>query len=196
MADSDGDDKRKAEHSLFRDATRDVRRLSTEPRHDLGRVRPPRARLSRAARVARLAGVLADPQQPYLPVTQAGDGLSFRRDGVTEQAFRQLRRGQVPVEAELDLHGLTAARAEAALTLFLAEALAQQLEGLRIVHGKGLRSGERGPVLRLLVSDFLRRVGAVQAFASARVADGGSGATLVLLAPGSRSRQGRNLQGV
>ena len=115
---------------------------------------------------------------------------------MAEQAFRQLRRGQVPVEAELDLHGLTAARAEAALTLFLAEALAHQLEGLRIVHGKGLRSGERGPVLQLLVTDFLRRVGAVQAFTSARGADGGSGATLVLLAPVPRSRRGRNLQGL
>jgi len=196
MADSDGDDTRKGEHSLFRDATRDVRRLSTEPRHDLGRGRPPRARLSRAARVARLAGTLADPQQPYAPAVQAGDGLSFRRDGVSEQAFRQLRRGHVPVEAELDLHGLTAARSEAALTLFLAEALAHQLVGLRIVHGKGLRSGERGPVLRLLVTDFLQRVGAVQAFASARGADGGSGATLVLLGPRPHARQGRNLQGL
>ncbi len=196
MADSDGDDKRKADSSLFREATRDVRRLSTEPRHDLGRGRPPRARLSRAARVARLAGILADPQQSHTPGIATGDALSFRRDGVAEQAFRQLRRGQVPVEAELDLHGLTAARAEAALTLFLAEALAHQLEGLRIVHGKGLRSGERGPVLQWLVTDFLRRVGAVQAFTSARGADGGSGATLVLLAPVPRSRRGRNLQGL
>ena len=89
MADRDGDDKRKADSSLFREATRDVRRLSTEPRHDLGRGRPPRARLSRAARVARLAGILADPQQSHTPGIATGDALSFRRDGVAEQAFRR-----------------------------------------------------------------------------------------------------------
>jgi DNA-nicking Smr family endonuclease len=59
----------------------------------------------------------------------------------------------------------------------------------RVIHGKGLRSGNRGPVLKLVASDYLRRVGAVLAFASAREVDGGSGAILVLLA--SASRPGR-----
>jgi DNA-nicking Smr family endonuclease len=53
---------------------------------------------------------------------------------------------------------------------------------VRIIHGKGLRSGTRGPVLKLLVSSYLQRVGNVLAFASAREVDGGSGAILVLLA--------------
>jgi DNA-nicking Smr family endonuclease len=58
-----------------------------------------------------------------------------------------------------------------------------------VIHGKGLRSGNRGPVLKLVASNYLCRVDAVLAFASAREVDGGSGAILVLLdAPKWRAR--------
>jgi DNA-nicking Smr family endonuclease len=53
---------------------------------------------------------------------------------------------------------------------------------LRIVHGKGLRSGASGPVLRQLVNGVLRRTAQVLAFTSARQVDGGTGALYVLLA--------------
>jgi DNA-nicking Smr family endonuclease len=54
---------------------------------------------------------------------------------------------------------------------------------VRIVHGKGLRSGHRGPVLKAAVNAVLRRTGAVLAYVSARPVDGGTGAVYVLLAP-------------
>jgi DNA-nicking Smr family endonuclease len=60
---------------------------------------------------------------------------------------------------------------------------------VRVIHGKGLRSGNRGPVLKQVANAFLQRVGAVLAFASAREVDGGSGALLVLLE--ARPRQPR-----
>jgi DNA-nicking Smr family endonuclease len=50
-----------------------------------------------------------------------------------------------------------------------------------VIHGKGLRSGHRGPVLKLAVSGVLRRTGAVLAYVSARQVDGGTGALYVLL---------------
>jgi DNA-nicking Smr family endonuclease len=96
--------------------------------------------------------------------------------------FRRLRRGQYRVEAEIDLHGLTAQHAQAALRDFLGVCLQHRARVVRVIHGLGLRSGNRGPVLKLLVSSYLHRVGNVLAFASAREVDGGSGAILVLLA--------------
>ena len=92
------------------------------------------------------------------------------------------------MEAELDLHGLTVTEAAEALDAFLAAAISRGLRVLRIVHGKGLRSGHRGPVLKQLVNSTLQRIGAVLAFASAREVDGGTGASLVLLAAPRRQR--------
>jgi DNA-nicking Smr family endonuclease len=67
------------------------------------------------------------------------------------------------------------------LAQFLQYARSQRLACVRIIHGKGLRSGQRGPVLKQTVNTLLRRADPVLAFASARPAAGGTGATLVLL---------------
>ena len=91
---------------------------------------------------------------------------------------RRLRRGEYRVESEIDLHGLTVVEARAQLRAFLAEATARRLRCVRIVHGKGLRSGQRGPVIKQTVNALLRRVGAVIAFSSARQV---AGAVYVLL---------------
>ncbi len=188
MATGDGEDRRDAELALFREAMRGVRRLGLEARHAPAKPLPrPRARFTRADRLAVLAESLADLRQPLAPVVESGEELLYRRDGVPEQVFRRLRSGQYRVEAELDLHGLTVLQAEAELAAFLGEALTRELRVLRIVHGKGLRSGNRGPVLKILVNDYLQRVDAVLAFASAREVDGGAGAALVLLANRRRS---------
>ena len=64
---------------------------------------------------------------------------------------------------------------------FLNDCLHRGLHCVRVIHGKGLRSGPGGPVLKLLVHHWLRKVENVSAFAAARPADGGSGAVYVLL---------------
>jgi DNA-nicking Smr family endonuclease len=112
---------------------------------------------------------------------QPGDELRFARPGVPDNVLRSLRRGLYRVEAETDLHGLNASEAAMHLGEFLREARARRLRCVRIIHGKGLRSGARGPVLKNTVNHLLRRADAVLAFASARPVDGGTGATLVLL---------------
>jgi DNA-nicking Smr family endonuclease len=168
--------------ALFRAAMRGVRRLHFEPRIQGGGKRPrARARFARADDLAVLQESLADLRQPLAPVIESGEELQFRRPGVQDQVFRNLRRGQYRVDAELDLHGLTAAEATLALERFMAAAIGQALRVLRIVHGKGRGSGNRGPVLKQLVNARLQRLDAVLAFASAREVDGGTGASLVLL---------------
>jgi DNA-nicking Smr family endonuclease len=169
------------ERALFRQAMHGVRRLKVT-RQALQGPRPkPRARFARADRRAVLAESLSE-DSPLAPVEESGDALLFRRAAIPETTFRRLRSGQFRVDGEIDLHGLTAAMVAPALRDFLAEAMQQRARVVRVVHGKGLRSGHRGPVLKLVASSYLQRVGAVLAFASAREVDGGSGAILVLLA--------------
>ena len=164
----------------FREAVRDVRPLAVAPRIVQRRKLRPRAAFRRRDELAVLAESLV-VSSTDLDV-ETGDELSFRRPGVQDTVMRKLRRGQYRVEDELDLHGLTVAEAKQGLRAFLATALSRGLRCVRIVHGKGLGSGPRGPVLKNAVNVVLRRTDAVVAFCSARQVDGGTGAVYVLLA--------------
>ena len=166
--------------TLFRRAMRDVVPLKRSPRVALPRrkVRG-HASFARAERAAVLRESLTIGADLY--EVQPGEELIFRRAGVPETVLRRLRRGQYRVEAEIDLHGMTVAEASGQLGDFLRAARLNDLRCVRIIHGKGLRSGHRGPVLKNAVSGVLRRSGAVLAFVSARPVDGGTGALYVLL---------------
>jgi DNA-nicking Smr family endonuclease len=158
---------------------RDVRPLGSPKRAPERARRRPRA----ASRRADEAAVLADSLRldaSDLDV-ETGDELSFRREGVPESVLRRLRRGEYAVRDEIDLHGMTQDEARAALAAFLADAALHGRRCLRVIHGKGLRSGHRGPVLKAAVNRWLRRHEAVAAFCSARRNDGGTGALYVLL---------------
>jgi len=164
---------------LFRQAVRDVRPLrarTSPPRAPRAR---PHARFTRADRAAVLRESLeaqtADPEQ------LTGEALTFRRPQIPPGVLRRLRRGEYRVQREIDLHGMTVAEAKLALREFLVSALEQRVRCVRIVHGKGLRSGHRGPVLKAAVNTILRRTGAVLGYVSARPVDGGTGAVYVLL---------------
>jgi DNA-nicking Smr family endonuclease len=164
----------------FRAAVRDVKRLETEQRVETGKPKPPpRARFTALDRAAVLVESLHAPADGA-PV-DTGDETSFRRVGVTDTTFKKLQRGQYRVESEIDLHGLRLDDAKQALREFLAEALARRLQCVRIVHGKGLRSGPRGPVLKIAVNMVLRKTAPLLAFCAARRVDGGTGAMYVLL---------------
>ena len=165
---------------LFREAVRGVAPLK-RTRHLPPRPKPPpRARFTRADEAA----VLEDSLKlaPGELAVETGDELSYRRAGIGDSVVRQLRRGAYRVDRELDLHGLNVRDAHAALSSFLAAATAGGARCVRIVHGKGRRSGPRGPVLKNMVSKVLRKTAAVAAFVSARPVDGGTGALYVLLA--------------
>ena len=173
------------DRALFREATRGVKPLAAAPRVDATTPRPRvRGRLTRAHRLQAFEEPEVTPEDTALA---PGDVSRFARPGVAASTLRQLRRGEFRVEAELDLHGQTAAAAQRQLREVLTACLRREVRCVRIVHGKGLRSGAHGPVLRQLVNSLLRRTVQVQAFASARPADGGTGALYVLLAPQTSS---------
>jgi DNA-nicking Smr family endonuclease len=110
-----------------------------------------------------------------------GEHLSFRRAHVREEVLRRLKRGQFAIEAEIDLHGLGRHAAHEALRQFLNDCIVRGVHCVRVVHGKGLRSGPGGPVLKHVVDHWLRKIENVVAFASTRPVDGGTGAVYVLL---------------
>jgi DNA-nicking Smr family endonuclease len=163
----------------FRDAVRDVQPLAFTPRVASRRKATPRAVFRRQAEreVLRESIVLTPAELDV----ESGDELSFRRPGIQDTLMRRLRRGHYRVESELDLHGLTLPEAKEQIRSFVARSIARQARCVRIIHGKGLGSGPRGPVLKHAVNVILRRFDAVLAFCSARQVDGGTGAIYVLL---------------
>lgn len=112
------------------------------------------------------------------------DQLSFRRPGIGTDVTRKLRQGHWAIQRQLDLHGLRSDEAREELALFLRQAQQHGIRCVRVVHGKGLGSPGKEPVLKRKVFAWLVQKNAVLAFVQARPAEGGAGALVVLLQPG------------
>jgi DNA-nicking Smr family endonuclease len=97
---------------------------------------------------------------------------------------RKLREGSWSIQRQIDLHGLRTDEAREALGRFIRDAHQQGLRCVRVVHGKGLGSPGRTPVLKSRVLRWLVQKNEVMAFVQARPAEGGAGALVVLLRPG------------
>jgi DNA-nicking Smr family endonuclease len=165
--------------TVFQEAMRGVKPIAARAQVPPARRKPPaKARFTAADRAMVLVESL---QGPLGEIGDTGDEISFRRDGVQNGVMRKLKRGEYRVEEICDLHGLRAEEAKAAVREFLAEALARNLRCVRIIHGKGMNSGPRGPVIKTAVNMILRKTAPVLAFTSARRVDGGTGAINVLL---------------
>ena len=116
------------------------------------------------------------------------DQLSFRRPGIGTEITHRLRAGHWSIQSQLDLHGLRTDEAREALGQFIRHAHKIGLRCVRVVHGKGLGSPGKAPVLKSRVQRWLVQKKEVLAFVQARPMDGGAGALLVLLQPvGQRS---------
>lgn len=111
------------------------------------------------------------------------DALSFRRPGVGLDVTRKLRKGHWSIQRELDLHGLRREDAREALSAFIREAHRHGVRCVRVVHGKGLGSPGKTPVLKGKVQGWLVQKKEVLAFVQARGDEGGAGALVVLLKP-------------
>lgn len=112
---------------------------------------------------------------------QTGDSLSFCRAGIQKNIFKKLKKGQYTVGDELDLHGYTRAEAQIALSNFIQTARENNTRCVRIIHGKGYGSNNKGPIIKPLVNKWLQQRNEILAFCSARPIDGGTGAVYVLL---------------
>jgi len=166
---------------LFRRRVADAIPLPPSGRAELKRPRPkPLARQRRADEQQVLVDALADPWD-WEAAAASGEELHFARPGVPAAAMRKLRRGGWVIRGELDLHGLTGDEARVALAAFLNRCMREDRRCVRIIHGKGLGSKNRLPVLKNKVRHWLTQREDVLAFCQARTVDGGAGAVIVLL---------------
>jgi DNA-nicking Smr family endonuclease len=110
--------------------------------------------------------------------------LSYTRPGIGPDVVRKLRLGHWTIQAEVDLHGLRIEQARDALGRFIREAQKKGLRCVRVVHGKGLGSPGKTPVLKARVLSWLVQKNEVLAYVQAKPAQGGAGALVVLLQPG------------
>lgn len=165
----------------FRSLIGAVQPVKAKRRVPLRKPQPlPRARFARADEQAALAESLTiAPGEVGL---ETGEEISFRRPHVPLKVLKDLRRGNYSIQNELDLHGLTADQARTMLREFMTDVLLEGHRCVRIVHGKGLRSGPGGPVLKVKLNKWLPQWDQVLAFTTAPARDGGTGAVYVLLA--------------
>ncbi len=167
---------------FFRAAMQRVQPLDVDEPPDMDTPRPAPVPLQRLADDrAVLQTLLVPPDGTSIPYNETGEELAYLRPGLQHRVLRRLKRGYYRVAAELDLHGMTAATARHTLTRFLNRCRQRDYRCVRIIHGKGRRSSNRGPILKGKVDRWLRQRAEVLAFCSARPVDGGTGAVYVLL---------------
>ncbi|MEP6825437.1 MAG: Smr/MutS family protein [Ramlibacter sp.] len=111
------------------------------------------------------------------------DAMSFRRTGIGTDVTRKLRKGDWSIQREIDLHGLRREEARERLSAFVRAAHREGIRCVRVVHGKGLGSPGKTPVLKAKVQGWLIQKDEVLAFVQARADEGGAGALVVLLKP-------------
>ena len=176
----------KAEKELFSMTVGPVRALPvkhlTGQRAHLGRIQPaPIAVQQQRDDVAVMREAISD-EFNVETLLDTDEALSFRRPGMGPDVVRKLRRGGWSIQGQLDLHGLRREEARDALSLFIKDAHKTGWRCIRVVHGKGLGSPGKTPVLKGKVQSWLIQKQEVLAFVQARPAEGGAGALVVLLA--------------
>ncbi len=117
-------------------------------------------------------------------VNDDGRRVEGRRVDLPMDALRRLRRGLLPVDARLDLHGFAVAQARAQLDLFLRTMRARGERCVLVIHGKGEHSPQGIGALRGEIAAWLSQGSSsehVAAFSTADDREGGEGAVYVLL---------------
>ena len=171
--------RRDAPDDLFRDAVRDVAPIASANRVEPFRILPPpipaKRREDEQAVLVELARLAFDDD------AQIEDDDSYLRPGLPRDILRKLRRTHWVIQDDLDLHGMTGDEASLAAAQFLSDCARRGLRCVRVVHGKGLRSPGREPVLKRRIRKLLTRREEVLAFVEPRAVQGGGGAVGVLL---------------
>jgi len=174
MSHDDDDDPR-----LFRDAVGQVRRLQS--RRDPSRPRPVHARPKMREADEREVLRELDSPLPLVEGLETGEEIGWLSPGLQQRVLIRLRRGHWSVQDEIDLHQMNVEAAGRSIRIFIEDSLAGGKRCVKIIHGKGLRSGPAGPRLKSVTARVLSRHPKVLAFASAPPTDGGTGAVYVLL---------------
>lgn len=186
------DKNRQTDSDLFRQTVGNVEPVNHDPRY-----KPENKPITRflknrnddSDQTLELSGQLSvnpeflDPEP--LVEADAAPTRMFIRPGIQHRTMKQLRRGKIPLQDTLDLHGLTAIQAKQKLNAFLVNSIAEKHRAVMVIHGKGTRSNNGKAVLKNRVNVWLREHESVMGFCSAAAYHGGSGALYVLLKTGN-----------
>lgn len=172
-----------AERNLFQRAVGAVQPLNQQPRVLLaGEPAPPFAFQQKIDDDNVLRESLSDDFD-VSTLLDTDDELSYRRTGIGTDVTQKLRKGHWSMQGQLDLHGMRSDEAREALGQFIRDANKRGWRCVRVVHGKGLGSPGKTPVLKSKVHSWLVQKNQVMAFVQAKPAEGGAGALVVLLKP-------------
>jgi DNA-nicking Smr family endonuclease len=168
----------------------DVTRLPSPNKANGVRPRPapvPRQRIADERDALLMSKYGSEPAPQSWDIGQELEGeQTFLRRGLGTDVLTGLRRGRWTVQSEIDLHGMTTVEAHDALADFLVDARARGLRCVRVIHGKGLTSPNKEPVLKGKVRRWLAHWDDVLAYCEAPRHAGGGGAVIVLLTGKSR----------
>jgi DNA-nicking Smr family endonuclease len=171
----------KAEKTLFQRAVGPVKPLASRPRVELnGTPAPPKAFQQKRDDDRVLRESLSDDFD-VSTLLDTDDELSYRRSGIGTDVTQILRKGHWSLQGQIDLHGLRSDEAREALGQFIRDAYKRGWRCVRVVHGKGLGSPGKTPVLKSKVQRWLVQKNEVLAFVQAKASEGGAGALVVLL---------------
>jgi DNA-nicking Smr family endonuclease len=169
------------EAAVFREAVRGAVPLRVAARAPAGRAEAPPVPVQSLLDVHDALAESGTGPIPWDESMETGEELAHLRPGLGRDVLKKLRRGHWITQDELDLHGLTREQAQPLVSEFVARCAKRGLRCVRIVHGKGLRSPNREPVLKARLRTWLARRDDVLAFCQAPSTQGGAGALLVLL---------------
>ena len=165
---------------LFLEAVKNARPLNTEPQHSEKTYPKPIAKQFIRDEKQALRDSLSDDFYPAHEL-ESGEEMLYLRIGQSPSVLSKLRRGFWVIQAQIDLHGLISDEAREYVAEFLSSCKKRNIRCVRIVHGKGLGSRNREPVLKHKLRNWLIQKDEVIAYAQAKPEDGGSGAVIVLL---------------
>lgn len=179
--------------TLFRHAMSGVNELEASARERVERPTPTAEPRAPSPEDAETLAVLSDlvSGAGAFDISETREYVEGHVVGLDPRLVRRLRRGDFAWQAHIDLHGMTAAPARAAVERFVVGSVRDGLRCLLVVHGRGLNSKDQVPVLKEQMKSWLARgqIGRhVLAFTSARPQDGGAGAMYVLLRRDRKAR--------
>ena len=126
---------------------------------------------------------LVEGEQPF-DLSNTDEFIEGSARGLDPRIVKRLKKGEMSVQAHLDLHGLVRAEAKIELEKFLTGARSEGKRCVLVVHGRGLHSKDQLPVLKEAIRVWItmgRIAQSVLAYCTAKQSDGGAGAIYVLL---------------